>query len=162
MLYTLIHSKLVVQYPGRNYMSSIKRPVIPKSFSRLIFKKYRRENSFPLVLIPSFTLLLNVFLFIIFCFIGLEIVLYPKWGDTVIKNVVYNTGNLNNRQNVMNSKSKQSCFRQSFEYVGLRHVYFNRLPSDNKRLCKCKIFKFLAEIWQVLYVNVHVLNNLFM
>lgn len=78
-------------------MSRIKRPVIPKSFSRLIFKKYRRENSFPLVLIPSFTLLLNVFLFIIFCFIGLEIVLYPKWGDTVIKNVVYNTGNLNNR-----------------------------------------------------------------
>lgn len=162
MLYTVIHSKLVVQYPGRNYMSSIKRPVIPKSFSRLIFKKYRRENSFPLVLIPSFTLLLNVFLFIIFCFIGLEIVLYPKWGDTVIKNVVYNTGNLNNRQNVMNSKSKQSCFRQCFEYIGLRHMYFNRLPSDNKRLCKCKIFKFLAKIWWFLYVNVHVLNNLFM
>lgn len=78
-------------------MSSIKIPIIPKSLSRLIFKKYRRESSFPLVLIPSFTLLLNVFLFIIFCFIRLEIVLYPKWGDTVINNVVYNTRNLNNR-----------------------------------------------------------------
>lgn len=32
----------------------------------------------------------------------------------------------------MNSESKQSCFRQCFEYIGLRHVYFNRLPSDTK------------------------------
>lgn len=118
-------------------MSSIKIPIIPKSLSRLIFKNYRRESSFPLVLIPS---LLNVFLFIIFCFICLEIVLYPKWGDTVIKNVVYNTRNLNNRLNVMNSESKQSCFRSCFKYIGLRHVYFNRLPSDTKG---CKNVKFL-------------------
>lgn len=142
MFYTVIYSKLVIQYPGRNYMSSIKIPIIPTSLSRLIFKKYRRESSFPLVLIPSFTLLLNVFLFIIFCFMGLEIVLYPKWGDTVIKNVVYNTRNLNNRQNFMNSESKQSCFRSCFKYIGLRHVYFNRLPSDTKGCENVKSLKF--------------------
>lgn len=57
---------------GGNYKSSIKNSIFPQLFLTLIFKKHRGESSLSLLTISiihsSFPLLLNNFLFIIFCF----------------------------------------------------------------------------------------------
>lgn len=57
---------------GENYKVSIKNYIIPQLFLTLIIKKHRGESSLSLLTVPiihsSFPLLLNNFLFIIFCF----------------------------------------------------------------------------------------------